>query len=125
VLGEPAAHDVPVDVDAEGACDDARDPWAAEPRIVRLELDDGADECLARTLRAGLSRMRSRREEAILATYQRGMKSQERRGPHANGELADAAGTEEERPKPAQEPVAGRQVGCPAGDPDAPRAAAA
>ena len=96
MLGEDAVHDVPVDVDAEGACDDARDPWAAEPRIARLELDDGPDECVARTLRAGLSRMRSRREEAaIFPTYQRRMKSQERRGPHDNGELADAAGTRE------------------------------
>jgi hypothetical protein len=25
-----------------------------EPRIVRLELDDGLDECVARTLRSGL-----------------------------------------------------------------------
>ena len=112
MLGEHAAHDVPVDVDAEGACDDARDPWAAEPRIARRELDDGADEGLARTLRAGLSRMRVRREEAaILATDQRRMKSQDRRGPHDYGELAHAAGTEEERPKPAEEPVARRQVG--------------
>ena len=69
--GEHVAHDVPVDVDAERARDDARDPWAAEPRIARLELDDGADECLTRTLRTGLSRMRVRREEAaILATCQ-------------------------------------------------------
>src|SRR6516165_806344 len=42
VLGEHAAHDVPVDIDAEGACDDARDLCAAEPRIARRELDDGA-----------------------------------------------------------------------------------
>ena len=112
MLGEHAAHDVPVDVDAERARDDARDPWAAEPRIARLELDDGADECLTRTLRTGLSRMRVRREEAaILATYQRRMKSQERRGTHGNSELADAAGTEEERPESAEQPVARHQIG--------------
>ena len=46
MLGEHAAHDVPVDVDAERARDDTHDPWATEPRIAWLELGDGADELL-------------------------------------------------------------------------------
>ena len=66
MLGEHATHDVSVDVDAERAGQDARDLRAAEPRIAHLEFDDGADECLARTLRAGLSRMPVRREEAAI-----------------------------------------------------------
>ncbi len=36
-----AVHDVLVDVDPKRLRDDQRDPWAAEPRIARLELDDG------------------------------------------------------------------------------------
>lgn len=34
---------------------DPRNPWTAEPRITRLKFDDGLDECLARSLRSGLS----------------------------------------------------------------------
>ena len=43
-----AVHDVLFDVDPERVRDDARNPWTAEPRIARLELDDGLDERLAR-----------------------------------------------------------------------------
>ena len=114
MLGEHAAHDVSVDVDAERAGHDARDPRAAEPRIARLEFDDGADACLARTLRAGLSRMPVRREEAaILTADQCRMPSQERRGSYGDGEPPESAGTEEQRPESAEESVARPQVGRP------------
>src|SRR5882672_3974560 len=46
VFRQHAVHDVLVDVDPEPLRDYQRDPWAAEPRIARLELDDGLDECL-------------------------------------------------------------------------------
>ena len=55
-----AGHDVPVDVDPECLRNDARNPWTAEPRIARLEFDDGADERFARPLRSGLFRTLSR-----------------------------------------------------------------
>ncbi len=48
-----AVHDVLVDVDPERLRDDARNPWTAEPRIARLEFDDGLDECLVRPFRPG------------------------------------------------------------------------
>ena len=48
-----AVHDVLVDVDPECLRDDARNPWTTEPRIARLEFDDGVDECLIRPFRAG------------------------------------------------------------------------
>ena len=41
-----AMYDVLVDVDAERLREDARNPWTAEPRIARLELDDGLDQAL-------------------------------------------------------------------------------
>jgi hypothetical protein len=47
---------------------------------------------------------------AVLATHQRLMKRQERRGPEGDGDLSDASWTEEERPESAQQPVAQRQV---------------
>jgi len=50
VFGEHAVHDVLVDVDAERVRDDAGNPWTAEARIARLEIDDGLDECLARAV---------------------------------------------------------------------------
>ena len=85
----------------------ARNPWTAEPRIAQLELDDGLDECLARPLRSGLLRARARREQsAVLATHQRLMKRQERRGAYADGDLSDSSWTEEERPESAEQPVA-------------------
>ena len=103
-----------VDVDAERVREDARDSWTAEPRIARLELDDSLDECLARTLRAGLLRARARREQAaVLSTHQRGMKRHKCRGAHGDRELSDASGTEEERSESAEQPVAWRQVGRP------------
>jgi hypothetical protein len=43
VFGSHAVHDVLVDVDPERVRDDARDPWTAEPRVARLEFDDGPD----------------------------------------------------------------------------------
>src|SRR5262245_20512173 len=79
-------HDVLVDLDPERVRDDARYPWTAEPRLTRLELDDGLDECLARPLRSGCLRARARREQsAVFATHQRLMKRQERRGAYADG----------------------------------------
>src|SRR5229473_104902 len=91
--------------------DDARNPRTAEARIARLELDDGLDECLARPLRSGLLRALARREQsAVLATHQRPMPRQERRGAYADGDLSDSSWTEEERPESAEQPVAQRQV---------------
>src|SRR5262245_8818629 len=52
VFRQHAGHDVLVDVDPECLRDDARNPWTAEPRIARLELDDGLDECRVRPFRA-------------------------------------------------------------------------
>jgi len=119
VLGEHTAHDVSVDVDAERARDDAGDPWAAEPRIARLELDDSLDKRLARPLRAGPLGARARREQAaVLAAHQRGMKREERRRAYRDGELSNASWIEEERSESAEQPVAPRQVGrAPAGAP--------
>src|SRR5262249_17860082 len=47
VFGQDAVHDVLIDVDAERARDDVRNPWTAKSRIARLELNDSLDECLA------------------------------------------------------------------------------
>ena len=58
-----AVHDVLIDVGPERSRDDARNPWPAEPRIPRLELDDGLDKCLARPLRSGFLRALARREQ--------------------------------------------------------------
>ena len=50
VFRKHAVNDVLVDVDPERVRDDARNPWTAEPRIARLELDDSLDQLsLART----------------------------------------------------------------------------
>ena len=54
-----AVHDVLVDVDPERLRDDARNPRAPESRIARFEVDDGADERLARPLWARLLRSRA------------------------------------------------------------------
>src|SRR2546427_8392286 len=68
VLRQHAVHDVLIDLDPEYVRDDARNPWTAEPRIARLELQDGLDERLARALRSGLLQARARREQsAVLA----------------------------------------------------------
>ena len=84
----------------------------AEPRIPRLELDDGPDERLARPLRSGRPRAVARRElSAVLATDQRLMKREERRGPEADSNLSDAAWTQKERRESAQDTVDRGQVG--------------
>ena len=57
-FGQHAVHDVLVDVDPERLRDDARNARTAEPRIARLELDDGLDERLVRPFRSGLRRAR-------------------------------------------------------------------
>src|SRR6202521_4795381 len=92
VFRQHAVYDVLVDVDSECLRDDARNPRTAEPRIARLELDDGLDKCVARPLRSGLLRALARREQsAVLATHQGLMKRQERRGAYANGDLSDSS----------------------------------
>jgi hypothetical protein len=111
VFRQHAGHDVLVDVDPECLRDDARNPWAAEPRIARLEFDDGLDECLVRPFRAGLPRAPRRREQpTVLSSYQRLMKRQERRRAERDGDFSDAFWIEEERPEAAEQPVAPRQV---------------
>src|SRR5712691_337851 len=111
VFRQHAVYDVFVDVNPERVRDDARNPRTAEPRIARLELDDGLDECVARPLRSGLLRALARGEQsAVLATHQRLMKRQERRGAYADGDLSDSPWSEEERPQCADQPVAQRQT---------------
>ena len=53
VVRQHAVHDVLVDVDPERLADDAGIPWTAEPRMARLEFDDGLDERLVRPFRSG------------------------------------------------------------------------
>ena len=106
-----AVHDVLVNVDPEGLRDDARNPWTPEPRIARLELDDGLDERLARPLGARFLWSRARgKQAAVLATHQRLMKRQERRRSHSDGDLADPSGTQKKRRESAQEPIAHSKV---------------
>ena len=106
VCRQHAVHDVLIDVDPKRSRDDARNPWTAEPRIPRLELDDGLDKCLARPLRSGFLRALARREQsAVFATHQRLMKRQERRGAYADGDLSDSSSAEEKCPESEQQPV--------------------
>jgi hypothetical protein len=64
-----------------------------------------------RSLRSRLVRALVRREQlAVLATHQRLMKREERRGPHTDGDLADSRWSQERRPESAEQPVPGRQV---------------
>ena len=106
VCRQHAAHDVLIDVGPERSRDDARNPWTAEPRIPRLELDDGLGKCLARPLRSGLLLKLARREQsAVFATHQRLMKRQERRGAYADGDLSDSSSAEEKCPEAEQQPV--------------------
>src|SRR5206468_12611202 len=68
-----------INVDPERVGEDARDPGTAEPRIARLELDDGVNERLARPLRSGRLRARARREQApVFEPHQGLMKREER-----------------------------------------------
>jgi len=60
LFGQHAVHDILVDIDAERVRDDARDPWTAEPRIARLEFNDGLDEGLAWPLWSGFPWTRAR-----------------------------------------------------------------
>ncbi len=53
VFREHAVHDVLVDVDPERVRNDARNSWAAEARVARLELDDRLDERFTRPCRPG------------------------------------------------------------------------
>ena len=106
VCRQHAVHDVLIDVGPERSRDDARNPWTAEPRIPRLELNDGLYKCLARPLRSGFLRALARREQsAVFATHQRLMKRQERRGAYADGDLSDSSSTEEKCPESEQQPV--------------------
>src|ERR1700730_13166670 len=111
VFRQHAGHDVLVDVEPKRERDDAGNPWTAEPRIARLELDDGLDEYRARSLRSGLLWAVARREQSVvLATHQRPMKRQKRRRAYGDGDLSDASWTEEERPESAEQPVTHSQV---------------
>jgi hypothetical protein len=59
----------------------------------------------------GFFEHRARREQsAVLATHQRLMKRQERRGAYADGDLSDSSWTDEERPESAEQSGAQSQV---------------
>ena len=74
VLGEHAAHDVLVDLDAEDVGDLLGDTDTAELGIAGLDLDDCRDEFRGRALRPGLASFgRRRKEQAIFAIDQRVM----------------------------------------------------
>src|SRR5215813_11125392 len=89
VFSQHAVHNVLVDVDAEWVRDDGRNPWTAEPRVARRELDDGRDQCFARTLRSPFLAARPCYEQsAVLATHQGGTKRQQCRRAYDNGELS-------------------------------------
>jgi hypothetical protein len=60
VFRQHAVHDVLVDVEPERLADEAGNPWTAEPRIARRELDDGLEEGLIRPCRSGLLGARPR-----------------------------------------------------------------
>jgi hypothetical protein len=53
VFRQDSVHDMFVDIDPERVRDDAGYPRTAEPRIARLELDDGLNERIARPFRSG------------------------------------------------------------------------
>ena len=111
VFRQHAVYDVLVDVDPERVRDDARNPRTAEPGIARLELHDGLDECVVRSLRSDRLPALARREQsAVLAMHQRLMKRQECRGAQADGDLPDSPWTEEERRQSANQAVAQREV---------------
>ena len=113
MLRQDAVHDVLVDVDPERLRDDACNTGAPEPRIARFELDDGTDEGLARSLRAGLLRPGTRgKQSAVLPTHQGLMKGQERRGTHPDGDLPDPPRSEEQRPDSAHQTVSHRRFGA-------------
>jgi len=60
VFRQHARDDVLVEIDSKRVRDDARNPRTAEPRVARLELNDGLDESLARPLRSGFLAARAR-----------------------------------------------------------------
>jgi hypothetical protein len=53
VFDKNASHDILVNLDTERPRDDQRNPWAAEPRIARFELDNGSYEFVAWPFRPG------------------------------------------------------------------------
>src|SRR6516165_8608729 len=72
VFRQHAVDDVLVDGNPERLRDDARNPWTAEPRIARREVNDGPDECFVRPVRPALCRARPRGEQSpVRATHQR------------------------------------------------------
>ena len=111
VFRQDAMHDVLVELDPERLGHDARNPRTPEARITGLELHDGSDERLARSLRAGLPRSVARGEQAaVLAMHQGPMEGEEGRRAHADGDLPDPLRTEKQGPDCTQETIADRQV---------------
>jgi len=70
VLGEHAAHDVLVDVDAEDQGNLLGDPPAAEAWVSLFYLDNGAAQLRRGPLRAWLSPAVGRKQLAVLASYE-------------------------------------------------------
>jgi hypothetical protein len=97
-LRERAAHDISVDVDAEGMRDLLRDAYAAELGIAVLKLHDRRDEFHRRTFRTGSApRGRGRKEQAVFSIDQGLVKLEQRRGLDEGAEFRDPAGAQKQR----------------------------
>jgi len=71
VLGEHAAHDIFIDVDAEGVSDLLRDAQIAELGIASLHFDNGCDELRGGAFRSWFAWLcRGREEQAVLSIDQ-------------------------------------------------------
>ena len=111
VLGEHAADDILVDLDAEGIGDLLGDADAAEPRITGLDLDDRRDEFRGRSFRTGLASFgRRRKEQVILAIDQRVMELEQGGRAEQRRDFLDPAPAHEQGGETEHKAIEGGQV---------------
>src|SRR5262249_39816118 len=110
MLGEHAADDVFVNIDAKRACNLQCDARTADTRIAAFELDNRADEFLRWSFWAGPS-MTSRGEKPpIFAPFERFVESQQSPGLDGDGELGKPARWDEQRCKAQNQAIERIQV---------------
>ena len=102
---EHASNDILVNLDTKRLGYDQCNPRATEAWIAAFELNNGVNECLRGTLRAGLCFSLRGEEQSVLAANKVLVKFEQCRGSDAYGDLENANWSEEKRPEANEQSV--------------------
>lgn len=111
VLREHAAHDIFVDVEAEGMRDLLGDAYTAEPGVAALQLNDRRDEFCRRTFGAGfMATVAGGKEQTLFPIHQGLVELEQRCRLDERAKFLNPTGTYEQRGQPEHAAIERGQI---------------